>query len=176
MFCNKCGSPLADGSAFCSKCGARIGSSDSPMFPPTASIDYKPENKAANFFKNASLLLSGLITCLLTWPMVAWFETDLRLAGAVYSLIKKYNDYGEKRVWDNAVTASELLSVFCFIGVALVVLGIVFFILRAKGVIPKSKIIPICCFAIPTAIIILIAIFTHPAIFRYESTFSYIIY
>ena len=176
MYCSKCEMQLSDRANFCNNCGANVSSST----PPIASMVEKPEDKSyskvVSFIRNAPLFISGLIMSLLTWPIYLWFEVTLRLPGNVYSVLKDYGDYYEMSVWDKAISCSETLGIFCWIGAILLVLGIVLYVVEVKRIIRKSKFRNICLLAITVIIMIVIAICTYPAIFNYESTFSYIIY
>lgn len=176
MYCSKCGTQLSDGANFCNNCGANVGNSIPPMTSVIEKSEDKSYNKVVSFMRNAPLFISGLIMSLLTWPIYLWFELKLRLAGSVYSVLKDYGDYYEMSVWNKAISASETLGVFCWIGVILLVLGIVLYIVEAKRIIRKSKLRNICLLVIPIIIMLVIAVCTYPAIFNYESTFSYIIY
>lgn len=176
MYCSKCGTQLPDGANFCNNCGASVSSSTIPKVSTVEKPEDKSYNKVISFVKNAPLFISGLIMSLLTWPIYLWFELKIRLPGMVYSVLKDYGDYHEMRVWDKAISSSETLGIFCWVGIAFLVLGLVLYIVEAKGIIRKSKLRNTCLLAIPVIIMIAIAVCTYPAIFNYESTFSYIIY
>lgn len=173
-FCINCGTQLSDEVNFCNNCGANISGFNASKMSVAENPEDKSNNKVVIFVKNAPLFMSGLIMSLLTWPIYLWFELIIRLPGAVYSSIKEWQVYNEMIVWDNAISSSETLGVFGCIGVIALVLGLVLYIIETKGIIRKSKLRNICLFAIPTITIIIIAICTYPAIFDYETTFSYL--
>lgn len=168
-FCQHCGKEIFDEAVICPGCGCSVQNTS------TISTLGKPEdrsyNKVVSFIRNAPLFISGLIMSLLTWPMYLWFELNLRIPGSVYSLL----DFPEMKIWNNAISSSEILGIFCWIGVILPVLGIVLYLVEVKGIIRKSKLRNICLFIIPVVVAIIIVICAYPAIFNYKSTFSYLI-
>lgn len=170
MFCKNCGIQLDDGSNFCNNCGINVSGSE---LAKTTAVE-KPKNKRGAFHNFLlSFLLSSplLIMNLWSWRIYQWFEFKLCLPGGVYMVMKDYKDYQKMQVWDKAISASEILVVFCWIGTVIYVLGMVLCIIEAKGIIRKSKLRSVCIFAIPAIVMIIVAICTYPAIFNYKSTF-----
>ena len=182
MFCSKCGKEVRDGDAFCNGCGAKVSvSASSQSAGASAEIAEKREgNKPASFFEKASLMLSGAIMFLSTFLMQLYCESVREEYWNSIAMLKQYHRRNptyesarEIEVWYNAQSVSETLDVFVLIGAALFVLGIVLFVLECKGKIHKTKPLNLCCFFIPIAVAVIVAIYAYPAIGEYERVFHY---
>ena len=169
MFCSKCGKEVHNGDAFCNGCGAKVsvGASSQSVGAYAEIAEKREGNKPASFFEKASLMLSGAIMFLSTFLMLLWYR------GAIGAFAWEYSDGREREVWYKTQAVVDNLDVLSFIGGALFVLGIVLFVLECKGKIHKSKQLNLCCFYIPIAVAVIVAIYACPVISEYERLFSY---
>ncbi len=176
MFCCNCGKEILITQKFCTNCGAEQKNNEKFRGCMLKKTNNKFCKNFITFISNASLFLSGLIVSLLSLPIYIWFELKIRLPGDIRGVLLDYHNYEEIIIWDKAISALEILGVFCWVGIILLFSGIFIYIITVKGIIKKSKLRNICLFFIPIIIIIIIMISTYPALFNYESTFGYLIY
>lgn len=181
MFCSKCGKEVRAGDAFCDGCGAKVSVSTSSygMGTVTKNEEKGECNKLILFFEKASLMLSALIMFLSTFLIKLWYGS-MQKTGSYIAVEKEYHSvyptYESARrieVWDNAQSVADTLDVFLLIGAILFVLGVVLCVLEYMGKIHKSKVFNICCFFIPIAVAVIVAIYAYPAIDEYERLFSF---